>query len=217
MPTRLRARRHRSGLWVAQAAPPPSGPTTFVSDSFTDVNGTALESHTPETGGPITKHSGGGAGTNQIANNRAFSSTGTTALHYYAAVPPSADYYVRVTWAVVTDNNTSTNGGGGRIDTTANTGYFVRASCSADVLEIFKLVAGAFTSLGTAAGLPANGSVSELRMVGDQISLWHAGSQVIAPVTDAAITGVGRVGMRTGGAQSSVAGVHLDAIEGVTA
>jgi hypothetical protein len=216
MPTRLRARRHRSGLWVAQAAPPPAGPTTFVSDSFTDVNGTALEAHTPETGGAITKHAGGGTGTTAINNNRVWSSTGSTALHFYAAVPPSADYVVKITWANLTDNNASTNGGGGRIDTTANTGYFVRASAVNNNLEIFRLLAGVFLSLGTAAGLPANGTVSELRMAGDQISLVHDGAQVIAPVTDTGIAAAGRAGVRTGGAQTSTTGIQLDALEAAT-
>jgi hypothetical protein len=189
-----------------------AGATPFVVDSFTDTNAVLLENHTPETGGPITKHSGGGAGSTSISTNRAWASTGTTGLHYYAAVPPDADYVVKVTWGFLTDNNASTNGVGGRIDTSANTGYFLRASCVNDNLEVFKLVGGVFTSLGTSAGLPANGTISELRMVGDQISVVHNGSQVIAPVTDTSITAAGRVGTRGGGAQTSTTGIHLEAL-----
>jgi hypothetical protein len=186
--------------------------TSFVEDSFTDTNGVLLENHTPETGGPITKHANGGTGTNQIGGNRAMSGSGTTALHYYGATPPSADYVVKVTWANITDNNASVNGAGGRIDTTANTGYFVRAHTTNNNLELFKLIAGSLTQLGTSAGLPANGTVSELRMSGDQISLWHDGSQVIAPVTDTAITAAGKAGVRLGGAQTSSAGILLEAL-----
>jgi hypothetical protein len=184
--------------------------TTFVDDSFTDTNAVLLENHTPETGGPITKHTGGGSGTASVSTNRLWGSTGTTALHYYAATPPSADYVVKVTWFLFSDNNTCVNGFGGRIDTAANTGYFVRAHLVNNVLEMFKLIAGTLTQLGTAAGVPASGTVTELVMVGDQISLVHDGAEVIAPVTDTSITAAGRVGTRVGGAQTSSTGIHLE-------
>src|SRR3546814_9399686 len=72
-------------------------PISFVSDSFTDTAGTALASHTGETGASWTQHPSFAAGmTITDANRCRPSSSGSIIAYYASGVPAGADYEVSV-------------------------------------------------------------------------------------------------------------------------
>lgn len=69
-----------------------SGPTTYLEDSFTGANGTALSSHTPEVGGPWTS-----TGSLQIQSNKAVwaSTAATRAFTFEIAPMATANGYMQ--------------------------------------------------------------------------------------------------------------------------
>jgi hypothetical protein len=122
----------------------------FVSDTFTGSDSTALTSHTGEIGGTWTRHTSYATTVPNIQGNRlAPNDAGSGNLVAYASgTPASADYHVQADYWFT---GTAAIGCAvaGRIDTAANTFYMVRFSTSTSNFELFKCIAGAFTSLGT--------------------------------------------------------------------
>jgi len=64
--------------------------SVFLSDTFTDTNGTLLSAHTPETGGSWTKRSGFSNLT--ITSNKAVGSSNFNNVYTNAAVPGGNEY-----------------------------------------------------------------------------------------------------------------------------
>jgi hypothetical protein len=216
MPTRLRARRHRSGLWVAQA--PPSAPAgVYAQDSFTDVAATNLTSHTAEVGGQWAnnsvssqQHAISDAGRARLAGN-----TGTGIAHLPASPPADAETVAKLRYLT---NVGSVYGITGRYSTTTDTGYVLRRVVSSQQWQLARLNAGSLTSLGTAAvGVPLVADTNYeviLRYVGASITALVGGAVVIGPVTDATpILTAGKGGMRSsasGGTVGDTVGMHFD-------
>lgn len=105
-----------------------------------------------------------------------------------------------------------TRGVVGRINTSADTAYFARHTTVGEQWQLFKVVAGSSTQLGTP--LSATPTIDQvyrltLRMIGSAISVLLDGV-VIITATDTAITAAGMAGLRVSGTASNSAGLHLD-------
>lgn len=179
-----------------------------LSDTFTGTAGTALESHTADTGETWTKHTSLGSGTADIRNNQVRGSA-TPALFWSSWTPPAADYYVEITLDVLDTGSPDTPGASGRIDTAANTHYHARYSRISAGAQLFKFVAGTATQLGsTFSYTPADGDTIRLDMAGTTIRLLINGVERIS-VTDSAITATGKAGLRWGNNQGVADRVHI--------
>src|SRR5687768_1953509 len=92
---------------------------TFVSDTFTDANGTLLSSHTGETGATWTLHASYGD-RQRIQDNRAYVPASNSSCHASGS-PVSAEYDVQCDVRCV--SNAGRHGIAGRVATGANTMY----------------------------------------------------------------------------------------------
>jgi lysophospholipase L1-like esterase len=173
---------------------------TIANDLFTDTNGTALESHTADSGATWTKHSASAGGATINSNKVSGVSNATLALYYSSVIPASADYDVQADITFTTAAS-ALSGIAGRIDPSAATLYFFRYSgaTGSGQYQLYKTVAGTSTLIGSYNAAESNGVTRTLRlsMYGSVISAWIDGVQRIA-VIDSAITAAGRPGLRIG-------------------
>jgi hypothetical protein len=185
----------------------------FVTDTFTDANGTDIVSHTGETGASWTKHTNSdyNSGAGAIQDNRLYN-TGGNVVFYASGVPSSPDYDVQANVHVVTVVSGRTAGVAGRIsNTSANTMYQARYT-DAGTFTLTKIVTGSQTTLGTYDPTdltPGQSATIKLSMVGSTIKMFVDGVERVS-VTDTAITAAGRAGVRLVGAGSSTTAFHLD-------
>lgn len=188
------------------------GAVLLASDTFTGVDGTALESHTPDVGGVWTKHTASGAGSLVLDTNRLRNATdAVTRIYYLTTDPRSADYDVEAT-VVNLSANASTTGVLGRVDTATNTYYYARYATSGGAWQIFRFISGANTQIGSDFNqiiTVGQSAVLTLRMRGATISLLVNGISVISG-TDATITAKGFAGVRPTLTAAAGVGPHLD-------
>jgi hypothetical protein len=125
----------------------------FVQDSFTESSDVTLANHTGETGATWTVHSSGADNLRILAADDFVkpASSGTTSPAYYASgTPGAAEYTVK---ADIVRRGAGSIGAAagvtGRGDTSANTLYLARYNGTAGQWQMFKIVAGTSTSLGT--------------------------------------------------------------------
>lgn len=196
---------------------------TFLNDTFTGTDGdTLISTHVGETGATWTRNTVGtfSGGQFVIKTNRIYTS-GVTAMVYASGTPASADYSVILNLHVVTIANINILGAAGRSSTNANTMYlaYINRVTSGGTWTVYlnKRVTGTNTSFGNfVITTPTAGSdhTLELRMVGDQISLYYDGVLQVGPVTDTAITAAGRAGIYSDIAVTTTTGTHIDTITG---
>lgn len=62
-------------------------PELIVNDNFVDTEGTLIESHTADLGGPWIKQSGSSASSGRVRANRAAFSAGSSAIYFAGALP----------------------------------------------------------------------------------------------------------------------------------
>lgn len=185
----------------------------FLDDSLTDANGTLLSAHVGELNAAWTKHPNAGSGTFDIRANRTRPvGTGLPQLYYASGVPASADYDVDGVISLLTDTGTGP-AIMGRLATNDDTGYGVRwISAATDIIQLFKVVAGAITQLQTFNFPFAAGDVAvKLEMRGTAIKVYVNGVERIS-VVDNAIAAAGRVGVRAAGAMGTATGSHIASI-----
>lgn len=191
----------------------------FLTDTFTDVNGTTLPAHTGELGASWTALTGSTV-VPTIQSNALVIGTGASAnaLYYASGVPVSADY--EVSSDVLYNGGTSIPAGpGGRMSTSAQTGYWALIwnppTASLDKFALFKYVAGTLTVMAGTGTTPVITSGVTYRitlsMVGTTISMrvqrlsdnfwlnssgaWQSGQTNCLSVTDSGITAAGRPGL----------------------
>lgn len=206
-----------SSRWViagtAQSVSAGSGPVIFLQDSFTDADGTNITAHTGETGATWSAITGYSPATpSKIQNNRLW--TASNQGGYRASgTPPSPDYYVEVPITFLSTVSADGLGVAGRISGSANTMYFGRYGVTAGGWQLFKVVAGTTTQMGSTATAAAPTGTRTLRLVmnGTAISLRVDGVEVLA-VTDSAITAAGFAGFRGSTTVTATTGQHADSI-----
>lgn len=189
------------------------GGSPFLSDTFTDTNGVALTSHTPEIGGAYSAQNGyTPSPANSIQANRMISGS-NVGVYRNAATPPSADYFVECVLDWISTVTADNIGVIGRAAAAANTFYFARWSQSAGGFQLFKCVAGTNTQLGaTYVSAFASGSRTiRLTMTGTTIAMSVDGVERVS-VTDSAIAAAGSAGVRAGLASTSSTGIHMTSL-----
>jgi len=189
---------------------------TPVSDTFSDTSGTNLESHTPDVGGTWVQHGSYVGAKLQISSaNRCRKENAAAAACYYNNADPGADNYeISVLVRVLSTGSVSYPGLAGRIATAANTMYFARyVPDPTNLWQLYKLVAGVATSLGTWAETLGAGSERTARFVlGAAYQALYVDGTLRISATDGDITSRGYAGIRDGSATigDNAAGVHLD-------
>lgn len=211
--------------------------TAFVTDSFTDSNGTIITSHTGELGATWTALTGSGL-VPTIQGNAVDPGTGVAAnaLYYASGVPPTADY--TVTADVLYNGSTSVPGGpAGRMSTSAQTGYFGilfnSINSPFDKFALFKYVTGTLTKIAGTGTTPTITSGVTYRITldlqGTTVALrvqrlsdnnwlnssgsWQSGQTNCLSVTDTDITATGRAGFwaaRTPATPSTLLSIDTD-------
>lgn len=185
---------------------------SFLVDSLTDADATALAAHVGETGATWTMHP---SATDQcyFFNNRVYSFS-SLGLAYASGVPASADYSVAAVVRAVSQNGQT--GPAARVSTSALTCYFAFYNVSTGGFELWKVVAGSFAQLGaTYTATFANGDDATLEVVclGNQISLKVGGTTRVGPVTDSSISAKGKAGLWFITQVSSLTGFHVASVQ----
>ena len=193
--------------------------STFLSDTFTDTNGTALGSHTGETGASWTQHTGS-TGVNTVNANALYGPASGNGIYYASGVPGSADYTVSAPFTFASATWPSIFGVGARLSTSAQTGYFGMWFNSAG-FRVYKYVAGVLTQIGSDVGatkgadtftlaLTVSGTTVSLRVQRSSDSqflignaTWSATPGDAISTTDTAIGAAGRAGMWLAGTLSN--------------
>lgn len=183
----------------------------FVSDTFTDTTGINLSAHTGEIGASWTKHPSTTGNIVLSDANRVRSATAASSTYYASGTPATADYIVQadITRLSATVDYVSI---AGRVNTASNTLYFFDYSNTRNQWEMYKLVSGTLTLLGTS--VESFGSIGTTRtialsMIGTSIQAYVDGVVKIS-VVDASITGAGRAAIGSFGAAADATGQHLD-------
>jgi len=186
---------------------------TFVDDTFTDTDGTALDAHTGETGAAWTQHPSYGVGTDSVINsNRLRDADSSNALVYYASgVPAGVEYDVQVTLRRVAGGGQDFSGFFGRLSTTVDSGYFLQYRVDVTEWRLFKADGGAYTQLGSYVQGLTNDTdyVARLEVKDATKKLFVDGVERISS-TNNDITAAGRAGMRLIGSATASDGSHWD-------
>lgn len=185
-------------------------PTQFFLDNFTDVNGTLLTAHVPDSGGSWSVISGTGVPT--IQTNRVFCAT-ANGVAKASAVAPLPNGYVEAVFDLITD--AVDNIGVCAHLTGAINGYFVRYNQATDVWTMFRFDAGTPTAIsGDFADNWNSGSRTvRIQFDGSTINFYNNG--VLALTAQDTNYRSGSPGIRFGTVQTSATLHHCTSIIGV--
>lgn len=193
---------------------PNAAGTIVVSDTFTGVAGTTGVNHTPEIGGGYTVQTGSVDGlvlsnANRLRNN--IGSSGTVLLA--TAAPLTSQFDIEIDFINLTLPSQHDYHVWARASAVAVTGLFAIYSQASSQWQLWRVIAGVYTLLGSAT--QALGASDRMRFLvrDDSLSIKINNIPLIYS-TDNAITGIGRVGVGTyagdGIADTNTTGVHLD-------
>lgn len=191
---------------------------TFVRDTFTGADGTALTAHTGETGATWTVHPSFANAPLTIWSNRCgVDQTADVVTACYASgLPAGANYTVRGHFYCATAGTNTSQAILGRVTTTAPiSGYFLDQYMGGPNWQLAKLVNGTATVLGTFNDTFVAGQtkIGDLEIT-DAVKRATIDGIVRISTTDNAVTGAGRVAYRSyGAATSQTTAGQLDAIE----
>lgn len=171
---------------------------TFVNDTMTEASNTALESHTPETGGAWSKQSGFTAGaTVDATEDRCKGDTSTTAIYQNAGAPAGVDYDVQATVRMTSLATSPHVGLIARAAAAASTFYQTYYNNDTPALLLDKVVAGAGTNLGSYNPSPSIDTDYTLKLQcydAAKKAFWDGVERISS--TDNAITAAGKAGLR---------------------
>lgn len=199
--------------------------TTFLNDTFTDTNAVLLENHTGETGATWTKHGSFASGSFTVQTNRIYQSANPS-LYYASGTPSLANYYIESVVRIVSTAACDLFVCCGRINTGANTKYYISYNTLADGvspgIKLRKTVNGTDTALGTGFYVQPGGFnvgqdyTFKLDMNGSTIDAYIDGVLVLT-ATDSSITATGRAGVSGGSPNgTTTTRAHIASITGVT-
>lgn len=184
----------------------------FVSDTFTDTNGTALASHVGETGATWVSHpttSTGAMGIlNDGTNSGAYPTASATAMYYASGASATAEYDV-LSSGVKRVNSVASGFVflAGRIHSTDSTAYVAGFDFASNNWIIQKRIAGSSTALSTIAGTWPENGVKDLKFeIRDASKKLFADGVEVGSTTDNTITAAGKAGFRC--APTSVGGSY---------
>jgi hypothetical protein len=196
--------------------------TVVVNDTLTDAAGVLLQNHTPEVGGPITKHSASGGTSDGVitdANSlRSGGSVGGLLLFRWAGVPASPDYTSEMNLTRKTFVTSNSWGVMARFDNAASyAGYNLNYQYSNASWNLLKYVGGVGTAMATAVGQTlVDGTTYNVKLVvsgGNPTTVRGLVNDVeIFNVTDSTspLTAAGTLAIRGGGAlTTNTTGLHI--------
>lgn len=132
---------------------------TFANDTFTDTDGTLLQSHTADDGGSWTKGATWTENSEVQSNGLQISSgvSGSSSSYRHSGTPGSNEYDVQALLRFANSTSTDIQSGVfGRYDGNA-TGYHARYNAVAEVWQLYKVSSGSFSLIGSyAEALPVN-------------------------------------------------------------
>jgi hypothetical protein len=170
-----------------------SGATTYVQDSFTGTDGTALSAHTPDTGSAWTFDLGDG----KLLGNRAQGASWSWSIDHSTTVLPSADYEVSMDliWNGPNDGGMVSSGVAGRINGNVDR-YYAYYDMSSGQWKLDQRHGNVGSTIGTFAQPYVQGQTHNLKlgMVGTAITVYVDGVSRIS-VTDANVTAKGQAGV----------------------
>jgi hypothetical protein len=169
--------------------------TTYVSDAFTGTDGTALASHTPDTGGTwVDDQSGLQLSGNHVNSRQLF---GDSRSHNTTA-PSTADYDVsmNIIWSGATSDAVLGVVGRGAGNQFRSDGYIAYYDAGNNRWALVKLVGYNSTTLGTYAQTYTQGQTHTLKlsMAGTAITVYVDGVSQIS-VTDSSISAINHAGI----------------------
>jgi len=186
----------------------------FVQDVFSDIAGTDLSAHVGAIGATWTRHPNANATATYVITDservRPSGTGGVENVFIASGQSLSDDYSVHADYYQL--SYTADFGIIGRVQPSALTFYMARIQPGSNQVQLYKCVAGSFTSLGTSAYAdPGNGTTKhiELRMLANKISVVVAGTVVI-DVTDNSIPSGRLSGFRSAAVLTDTTGLHID-------
>lgn len=190
---------------------------SFITDTYTDIAGTSITSHTSENGGPVVANTAfaGSAAAITAANRLRADFSGNTIMTYTGS-SSTADYDVEADVYVATISTAV--GLIGRASTTAGTYYLLDYETGSLAWKLYAIVAGSNVATASFSQTLTIGATYhvKLSMRGTTITGSVNGS-VVLTIVDNNITGIGKAGFFFGGAQTNSTGFHLDNFSGTTA
>ena len=123
-----------------------------------------------------------------VSNRLSPGAAGGTIVVRAATAMASSDHYAQVTIAATTS---ASQGVWYRVDSTLNSGYLWRNNGSS--WNLFKVVSGTFTSIGSFAAAAVSGDVAKVQAVGSTIKGYVNGVERVS-VTDTAVASGTSVG-----------------------
>lgn len=175
----------------------------IFSDTFTDTGGVLLENHTPTTGTSWTAVWQSTAGDGFVIDTGNVlscpSNVSDGAIYTADTTYSTADYSISATMNTLSSDGDDPLYMLVRVQDQENM-YAVRLidQGGTNTCQLYKKVAGTWSTLGSAFTPPANGSVIKLEIIGTALKFYDDGVE-IASATDSAISAAGKAGLAAGG------------------
>lgn len=187
----------------------------LVQDFFTDTNGTALSSHTSESGATYARHGSFTVATITVEDNRAAKDTdAATAVYYVNNITDPKFFEIEFTIIDKSDVNRSTGIEVG-IDTGSDTAIIYRRQ-NATTWQLLTIIAGtpSATLLSASETFSAEAQHTlKLRRIpetNDYECFVDNVSLGVVTIADAEFLGAGKIGFRATNSQGAGVGYHLD-------
>lgn len=170
----------------------------FFNDTFTDANGTNLQSHVPNSGGTWSKitTSGGGNLTLTIQSNTVQGATGTanSGVYFASQTPPAADYDVQASVTIGTNGDNAGVFVAARAGESAgaHTGYYF-GTFGTNEVRLYSTAGGFLGTVSTTLTF-GNTYVFKIRVNGTSIKCYVDGTELIS-VTNSDFTSAGQIGL----------------------
>lgn len=193
--------------------------TTFLTDTFTDTSGTALNAHTSDSGHSWSRNTAFAATAIPFvsnANTIVGPTTGASSGMYSSVTPASADYSVTGVVKMLSSNTNDVAGVTARGSTTAKSYYEARYLVGTG-WQLNRVVANVRTQIGSTytGDAPAVGTLRTVKLTvnGSTISMDVEGVQR-ATGTDTQFVTAGVIGLllTSGGGGSNTTNLHLDSL-----
>lgn len=181
----------------------------LAQDTFTDVIGTFLEAHTPDSGGTWIEHPANAAGNHVITDqNRLRCSAGTSAYYLDTVLPVEydleCDLFVKSligSWGIMSRMSS----------VSPLEGYFLRWTPTTGLWELFKFVAGASTLITSATQSYSVGQQVHVKLITrDAYKAVETDGVELLRTTDNAVAAAGFAGIRSNNGVQNTTGPHYD-------
>lgn len=174
-----------------------AGGAAIVYDTFTDTDSALLVTgpHTPETGGAWDYGPGNSLSDTLITSNRLRGVNDSTTTFINTATPPSADYDVEAEVHFFSIGTSFRAGPMGRAVVASNDYYGVTYNSNTGNWELYKVLSGGITVLGSWADSPVatNTRIARLEMIGTGLEAFIDGVSRIT-ATDSSLSAAGKAG-----------------------